>query len=368
MKISYSGASCYRSCPQRFKLQYIDRKSPPEYAPFVFGKLIHKVLEYAHSPRHLRAPSTDEVMMRYKELYAATSREFRTQNPEYFAIGKEMISRHLARPATPAATVAVEEFFTMPLADSHKLVGVIDRVDKQPDGSLEIIDYKTSRTLPDQQQVNHDLQLSIYWAAARYLWPHAPIHLTLYYLHFDHLFTSERTDRDFEEAATELLEIIEKIERGAFPPRPGKQCDWCLYRSWCPVYVASAPGRENRTAELVDNYAEAHAQRKKWEQTCLKLREEILEYCRTHEVDTLASPDRILTVKDIARHDFDYARLKDLLQSLGKWDAVLKVDRQKLDALLSGDELTPMDRHLIRQTLVETDTHQQVVIKRRDSD
>src|SRR5439155_20839723 len=76
---------------------------------------------------------------------------------------------------------ALEFRFTIEV-DGVQLQGVIDRMDRIPGGGYEIIDYKTSRRLPPKQYVDTDLQLSLYYMAAREIWGIEPERLTLYYL------------------------------------------------------------------------------------------------------------------------------------------------------------------------------------------
>jgi len=50
-----------------------------------------------------------------------------------------------------------------------KLTGRIDRVDRAPDGSVVIVDYKTGKAR-SQEDADESLQLSIYAMAAHEKW------------------------------------------------------------------------------------------------------------------------------------------------------------------------------------------------------
>ena len=41
--------------------------------------------------------------------------------------------------------------------EKHTLSGIMDRIDKNADGSFEIIDYKTKRKMPGQKEMGNDL-------------------------------------------------------------------------------------------------------------------------------------------------------------------------------------------------------------------
>ncbi len=51
----------------------------------------------------------------------------------------------------------------------HLLRGRVDRVDRHPDGSFELIDYKTGRA-KSEQELREDVQLSVYQMGARESW------------------------------------------------------------------------------------------------------------------------------------------------------------------------------------------------------
>ena len=61
----------------------------------------------------------------------------------------------------------------------------MDRIDKNADGSFEIIDYKTKRKMPGQKEIDSDLQMSIYQLGLMKKWPHIDsdkIKLSFYFL------------------------------------------------------------------------------------------------------------------------------------------------------------------------------------------
>ena len=68
------------------------------------------------------------------------------------------------------------------------LSGIIDRIDKLPDGRIEIIDYKTGKRIASQKEADNNLQLSLYALAVKNRWPKISlknISLSLYFLKFN---------------------------------------------------------------------------------------------------------------------------------------------------------------------------------------
>ena len=132
----------------------------------------------------------------------------------------------------------LEESFTVPL-DGLKIGGKIDRVDSQSDGSIEIIDYKTSPTPLSQKEADADLQLSFYALAASTI-PHAPfgkrpnqIKLSLYYFATDQKITSLRTTAQLEAAKTKIYNYADQIRHSDFLCTGSRLCRLCDYTALC---------------------------------------------------------------------------------------------------------------------------------------
>ena len=87
-------------------------------------------------------------------------------------------------------------------------------MDRIPGGGYEIIDYKTNRRLPPQAAVDQDLQLSIYYLAAKEIWGIEPERLTLYYLLPGQRMTTVRTPADADELRRRIATVAERIEAG----------------------------------------------------------------------------------------------------------------------------------------------------------
>ncbi|MGH8459842.1 MAG: PD-(D/E)XK nuclease family protein, partial [Nevskiales bacterium] len=44
-----------------------------------------------------------------------------------------------------------------------------------------------------------------------------------------------RSPKQLEEAAGKVREVADRIAQGDFAPNPKYHCNWCPYRSLCPV-------------------------------------------------------------------------------------------------------------------------------------
>jgi putative RecB family exonuclease len=140
-------------------------------------------------------------------------------------------------PFTESTTLELEEKFLFPLSEGHEIRGIIDRLAKAGDGSLEIHDYKTSRRFPTPSQAGNDSQLALYEIALRHRWPDTQrITLIWHYLAFDKDISIAKTFRQLETVKQNTLGLIKRIESTTtFPTQVSPLCDWCEYKEICPA-------------------------------------------------------------------------------------------------------------------------------------
>jgi len=128
-------------------------------------------------------------------------------------------------------------------AGSVRLVGYVDRVDRAPDGSTEVLDYKTGRAR-GQVAVDADRQLTAYaYACARGALRDPATDETLppasrLSLYFADSGTEVSTGRTLEQLAgfeQDLVSMVDRVRRREFDARPDAwRCRWCEYRNLCP--------------------------------------------------------------------------------------------------------------------------------------
>ena len=152
-----------------------------------------------------------------------------------------------------AAILAVEEPFRVPLIDAEtgevldrELVGTLDRLEKDAEGRLVVVDLKTAARKYTNLQVEASVQLSVYSYATAM---NGLANQEDLRLRFDVLTKTKTpelhrywTTRD--QAATRRLfrlaaEVLQAIEAAVFPPHPGWWCGECPYRGRCWVWESA---------------------------------------------------------------------------------------------------------------------------------
>jgi RecB family exonuclease len=114
----------------------------------------------------------------------------------------------------------------------YKFVGIIDRIDKHPDGTYEVMDYKTHVQIWEQERVDKNLQLTFYAYACRNILGFNPDEISVYFLSDNKKVYTKRTQDDINNAINTAIDIAEKIAVANFDPDLSK-CFVCDFRFKC---------------------------------------------------------------------------------------------------------------------------------------
>jgi DNA helicase-2/ATP-dependent DNA helicase PcrA len=108
-------------------------------------------------------------------------------------------------------------------------------VDALPDGSYELIDYKTGHA-KTAAELRDDIQLSLYAIAAREAWQLESSRQAYYYLLDDRRVPVPRGEDGEEWVREAVLRVGEGILAQDFEPTPSPAvCALCDYRIVCPA-------------------------------------------------------------------------------------------------------------------------------------
>jgi DNA helicase II / ATP-dependent DNA helicase PcrA len=230
--LSASDLETYRSCPLRYKFARVLRIPSEPTLNQRFGIVVHQVLERYHAS----GVQTEGLLMELLEQSWRRAGLGASEHERFlFDKARESLMRyHEELGAHDAEPVWFERSFTFELGP-HRVRGRVDRIDRLPDGSFELIDYKTGRA-KDESQLRGELQLSIYALAARESWDLEVSRIAYHYLLDGRKVHVPRDCADLEWVQETVLEVGEAIRAERFDPTPSEAaCSVCDYRIVCPA-------------------------------------------------------------------------------------------------------------------------------------
>jgi putative RecB family exonuclease len=364
MRISYTQVSTYQRCPQQYKLQYVDRIRVPAGPELHFGAALHETLNFMYDPRHAPAPSLEQVVESFVRAWQARGKEVadETTRQTLFEQGVDIIRRHYekhARLDDGRRTAATELPFSVPFDGEHVLTGRIDRVDTRPGNQLEIVDYKTSRRMRPQGEMEKDAQLAIYRLAADQLYPGSQVTTTLFYLFHDFEMRIALSEEMVAEKRDEIRDVLVGIQVGDFDPKVGGHCEWCAYQAFCPLFrPPQVPqGLEVDIAALLREYAGEDAAKKQHEQRLDELKAELHAYLDATQAERVKEGPYLAERRRYQRvTGFDEEQLRRVLEPLGLWEATREVSSTAVKDLLKSGKVPREQRRAVEAATTYSET------------
>lgn len=352
MRTSYSSLDTFKTCPLRYKFQDIDKIRAPKNVEQIFGGSIHSALKYMFE-RNPLYPTLDQVIDFFRNIWPGEEKE-----KEYFKEGISLLEKFYKRNQPWNFNVVdLESRFEVDLEDpktgeKHVLAGIIDRIDKNhTDDTYEIIDYKTARKMPGQDNIDKNLQMSIYHLGLIRRWPHLDprkIKLSFYYLKHGEKISTSRDRNQLEETKKFILKTIDEIKERIknnydFPPLPSGLCDWCGYRQMCPMWKhlyqsqISKIKSQNDIEPIIKEYFGLKTENDKNDERINELKTIIYGFMDEQKVERVFGTEGYLTRKIQERISYDMKKIKDILKEkladleIKKQFTVLTATKKKIE-------------------------------------
>jgi putative RecB family exonuclease len=285
-KFSPSKLDVYKNCARRYQFRYVDKISRRRKTPeTVVGVAVHAAFEELYGlVSGGKVPSLPEARALYEKALGeewdetVLMKDARFTRADWTKVGSDCVDLYYGAhaPFSEDRTVAVEKRVGFPLeveGHEYRIEGFVDRLSLAPDGAFEIHDYKTAKSLPNQEHADADWQLALYELAVRREWPDTKeVRLKWHYVRHGKTLTSVRDAAARERLLADVAKTIAAIKHDhEFAPSESPLCDWCEYRDLCPVFahplkVAALPAAERSRddgVKLVDALAEVEAKRRK---------------------------------------------------------------------------------------------------------
>jgi ATP-dependent exoDNAse (exonuclease V) beta subunit len=254
-RLSASAIERYERCPLSYKLALEWRLPEEPAANMQYGAAMHSALHaYFDTVRKGRQMSAEEVIQYFLDEFRKAKIDDALQRQLYERDGTQQLQTFLeSHEAIPHGRVAMlEHTFQQKIAGTD-IIGRIDRIDESDDGYV-VVDYKTGNP-KSQDLADKSLQLSIYALAM-------PVSKPVKALIFQNMadntaIVTKRSPESLRKAEAKIATAAQGIAEGQFEPREGNHCNWCGYRSICPV-------KELRPRLATETPADANGQLSLW--------------------------------------------------------------------------------------------------------
>lgn len=253
---SHSRIASFENCPKQFEFRYVQKiESTSESIEAFVGKRVHEVLErlYLFAGRG-QLPGIEKVVDRYHKLWEDAYDALRVRIvregsslDSYRALGERCVRGYYLRhyPFDEGETLGLEKrvVFALDPEGRFRMQGIIDRISRARDGTIEVHDYKTGARVPNQKALDEDRQLALYQLGlAREFGERTPFRLIWHYVAKDVTRVSIRTPADLERLRAATIARIDEIQTAtAYPVRKSALCGWCEYRAICPAFASERP-------------------------------------------------------------------------------------------------------------------------------
>lgn len=245
--ISYSQLQTFQMCPLHYKLRYLLNVPSAPTPALSYGISVHATLrDFAQMVKDGQKVTALSIKDLLKDNWITSGYTGKTHEQQSYQQAEKMLIDYAEKNLKEKPdTIAIElpfNFWLKTATGNLKVGGRIDRIDRLPDGRIEIIDYKTGQNVPDEKKVKEDLQLSFYALAATSVHDNIlnktpdEVLLTLNYLEANKKVSAVRTKEDLEKAKEKILSLVEEISTSEFRCTGGMFCKNCEYAMLCQSY------------------------------------------------------------------------------------------------------------------------------------
>lgn len=237
-RFSPTRIALYLFCPRAYYFYYVrGLKWGGVRAGHTFGSNMHRALQEFHNQGGAAQVSLDDLLTHLRERWSDAGFGSAEEADEHLTHGEAMLARYYVAQEPGRETVGTE------LTVSHRyddfvLFGKIDRLDRRPDGALEVVDYKSGRWEITEAEVRESLPMRVYQLVVARQHPGVPVYSTIVALRSGAIASTLRTASELDDVEREVSETVRAILRDErMLAVPGEQCRDCVYPRVCP------PGR-----------------------------------------------------------------------------------------------------------------------------
>lgn len=248
--VSYSRMATYNSCPHRFKLIYLDKKQGDKFDYMYRDGAAFHVVMMAYFNNHVGSVIHS---LDYNEVIEGRRWYFNEVLGEKRKKRRNRVKFTCSTFPKDVEIIAVEKELLFEV-NNIKFYGIVDLVLKYPDGTLEIVDYKTGLKNPVKEQLEiYSIPFTQYQDFSkvqfRAICPDRQSH-----------YKWSLNRNEIDERRKHILDIVNTIINDSnFAPAISSACSRCSVRYECEhseIYreTKCVSGKNNKLTRLTSNY------------------------------------------------------------------------------------------------------------------
>ena len=248
--VSPTKLDTWQDCRMRYRLQYLDkRRVDGSWAHLSLGNAVHSALrDWFDLEDAERTPAAAGALV--DRHWSRLGFRDDDQSARWQTNAARMVERYCTQ--HPAAVPFGRERSLAALGEHVAVNGRIDRLDEAADpaepGELIVIDYKTGRRVPTDDDARVSRALAVYAVIVQRSLRRPAFVVQLHHVPSGviatHRHTPQSLERQFARVESIGRDIAAAQESGRdadFPPSPGPLCAFCAFREWCPASAATSP-------------------------------------------------------------------------------------------------------------------------------
>ncbi len=239
-------------CPLSFRYSYIDKIKEPSSIYQLRGTLLHQALQSLYSTAKAGERSAELAQRSLDDAWGemACSEEFlglgldEKASASFLAEARSLLEHYLAlEDPNEIWPVGVELDLRVQLG-GVELRGIIDRLDRLPNGEFVLVDYKTGRSPRLDGSRGRLIGVQFYAYLCEQALGIRPRELRLMYFKDQVVVVDEPTDQSMRGLTQRALAVWAAIERACeredFRASPSALCKSCAFQSMCPAFSYEA--------------------------------------------------------------------------------------------------------------------------------
>jgi ATP-dependent DNA helicase UvrD/PcrA len=234
---SASALNTYADCPLQYKFRHVLLVPSGPKTYFSLGSAVHRVVEQLSRDHINGVPFSKERALALLDAeWDASAYPNRTHEAEDRQKAEALLDTFLGWQAKNTNTIlAAEQRFRFRL-DGRTVTGYIDRIERQPDGGLVVIDFKTGAKPSNitKSGIREDIQMNVYCMAVQEMYGRLPVRASLYYLKDDRIIDYIPDFESIGAFKERLQGMIAAVCAEEFVAKPSYMgCRTCDYTDLC---------------------------------------------------------------------------------------------------------------------------------------